>query len=106
MFHVLVMGGIALLGAEGCGSRTDLDTASGTDAAVDATRGVGDAGVDSTFPSELPSFIDAFPSELGAPPADAGRDTSFPSELPTFLPDAGTPKDATSRPDTGFPLEA
>jgi hypothetical protein len=92
MFHVLVLGGIALVGGEGCGS-TGL-TFPSKDAAADATSadGPSDAKTDEYFPSELPAYVDAgsvtgseagdaFPF-VGPPPSDAGadRDAGFPVE--------------------------
>jgi hypothetical protein len=92
MFHVLVLGGIALVGgAEACGG----DTVSIEDGGVKDATG--------EFPSELPAYVEAsvrdaveeFPSELPAfvdagvdAPAD-GHSTDaldeFPSELPVIV---------------------
>jgi len=72
MFHVIVLGGIGLVGLGGCGQ-----VATG-----DGTHVGGDDGGPDAFPVEgLPvtnqpdATFDAFPSETGAPEADA-----FPSE--------------------------
>ena len=92
MFHVLVLGGIALVGG-GCGS-TGLTFPANKDAATDATSGDGssDAEGDEYFPSELPAYVDAggvtgneagdaFPF-VGPPPSDGGtdQDAGFPTE--------------------------
>jgi hypothetical protein len=113
MFHVLVIGGIALLGPAGCGGQT------ATSPGINVKDAAADTREDVFFPSELPSFVeagreplDAFPSELAtiidAGTADAGDDAgedAFPSELPVFV-EAGT-IDATSDADVdaGFPIE-
>jgi hypothetical protein len=67
LFHVIVLGGLALIAHESCGGQT-----SGTDGGTDATE---------EFPSELPTFIDANAAETGQ--------DAFPSELPTVI-DAGS----------------
>jgi hypothetical protein len=93
MFHVLVLGGIALVGgAEACGG----DTVSIDDggAVKDATgefpselpvyveAGVRDAT--SEFPSELPVFVDAG-VDAGADRQIADARDEFPSELPIIV---------------------
>ena len=95
MFHVLVLGGIALVGAaEACGG----DTVTIDDGGVvkDATGefpselpAMGEAGVrdaTSEFPSELPVFVDA---GRDSPPSDGQvtdvRGDEFPSELPILV---------------------
>ena len=90
MFHVLVLGGIALVGGVGaCGGSVSTPTDAGS----------------RDHDSGLPSELDA--SNV----ADAGHDTGFPSELPAFVdaavgvfPDASEASDASS--DRGFPTEA
>ena len=114
MFHVLVLGGIALVApTPGCGSRTDLALGGGADAgAVPVDAHV--APVQDAFPSELPGTIpDAFPSELATPIVDATADVrvdAFPSELPTRIPDAavdvGFPSELPAFPDASHPKDA
>jgi hypothetical protein len=106
MFHVLVLGGMALVG---CGGATGTAT---------------DAGVGEPAPSDAAAADDSFPSETNASPPDAsgeppstGTDAEpqpadsghvgFPSELPPppdpvdgGAGDAGEYADAT-RPDAG-----
>jgi hypothetical protein len=92
MFHVLVVGGMTLVG-------TTVPAACGGDSSTTTSQ---DAGQDTGFPSELPAFVDAgvhdatsdFPSELPVF-VDSGVDASikdapeeFPSELPVQV-DAG-----------------
>jgi hypothetical protein len=72
MFHVIVLGGIGLLGLEGCGK-----VASG--APGDADAATPDTG------SAIDGGADAFPSETGAPAEEAGRFDAFPSETATFI---------------------
>jgi hypothetical protein len=75
MFHVLVLGGMALVG---CGG---------------ATGTVTDAGVGEPAPSDAASAEDSFPSETNAGPLDAYVST-----------DAGAPQSADSG-HVGFPSE-
>jgi len=96
MFNVLVLGGIALVGASACGGTVSAHADAGSQ--------------DSGFPSELPVQVDAagidsgFPSELGMMIGpDAGLDTGFPSELPV-VPDTGITGDAAGD-GPGFPAE-
>ena len=97
MFQVLVLGGIALVGAPpSCGG--EMSTIGDAGTTRDAFPTEGPAAVDASvrdavneFPSELPVFVDA-----------SARDAvnEFPSELPVFV-DAGADDGA---PD-GFPSE-
>jgi hypothetical protein len=94
MFHVLVLGGLALVG---CGGST-------TGAANPANGAVGSdaSAVDDAFPSETASGLVDASGSPGAPSADAGNLLEaydgghgvFPSELPPppppLLADAGT----------------
>jgi hypothetical protein len=97
MFHVLVLGGIALVAPAGCGDRTALVEVSPgetTDGAVDAAEersGLPD-GTTEEFPSEG-AFADG---GFGDASGDAD---AFPAELPVFV-DAGRPDR-----DAGFPIE-
>ena len=102
MFHVLVLGGIALVA---CGGATTTDASGLTDAEPqEASAG------DGSFPSETNAApLDAatetavvFPSETATP-----YDASFPSELPPPPPDldAGSP-DAHAASDAGAYADA
>ena len=101
MFNVLVLGGIALVGAGACGGTVSAHADAGSQ--------------DSGFPSELPVQVDAaafdsgFPSELGGMIGDAGIDTGFPSELPVVVPPDAAAGDAAvgdaAGDDSGFPAE-
>jgi len=68
MFHVIVLGGIAIVGtAPSCGARTtEADSGTMRDAPGD-------------FPSEVPAF---FAAGWADDAADASADTTFPFELP------------------------
>jgi hypothetical protein len=84
MFRVIVLGGIAIVGAQACGGS---ESTSGGDATP--SDGAADTSIDTNFPSELPSFIDT-----GTADSDASVDTNttpetFPGELPSFI-DTGT----------------
>jgi hypothetical protein len=82
MFHVLVLGGIALVAAPpACGGDTSNPSDAGTRSDGFPTEGPNvEAGVRDAvqeFPSELPAFVDApadvveeFPREGPAPPPD------------------------------------
>jgi hypothetical protein len=115
MFHVIVLGGIGLVGLDGCGRVSDggggpglLDSGSDAHVTVDAfpsetaarldafpseTATIADAFPAETatqldaFPNEGPAHFDAFPSESDTPPpeSDAG---CFPDET-AFVGDAG-----------------
>jgi hypothetical protein len=91
MFHVIVLGGIGLLGLEGCGK-----VANG--AADDADAATPDAG------STIDGGVDAFPSESGAPAEDGGRFDAFPSETATFI-DASPHEGLDSSSVDAFPTE-
>lgn len=69
MFRVIVLGGVALVGA--CGG--NVITAGGKDASADAP-GPDAALLDQGFPSELPAMIDAGPPLVDAGKADADGD--------------------------------
>jgi hypothetical protein len=76
MFHVLVLGGIALVGSEGCGGSVAVHSEAG------AQEG---GGTEGGFPSELPVQVDA------SVRADAAIDAGF-------LPETdGTTGDAAAR---------
>jgi hypothetical protein len=101
MFHVIVLGGIGLVGLGGCGQ-----VATG-----DGTHVGGDAGGPDAFPVEgLPvthppdATFDAFPSETGAPEADA-----FPSEtaqqVDAFPSEGLVAADSGGPPPDAFPSE-
>jgi hypothetical protein len=75
MFHVLVLGGIALVGS-GCGGSV----------AVHSEAGPQDGGTEGGFPSELPVQVDA------SVPADAAIDVGFPSETNSAVGDAAAPE--------------
>jgi hypothetical protein len=90
MFHVLVLGGIALVGGGGaCGSSGLVFPAK--DAATDSAAADGgsdaESDADAYFPSELPAHVDA-----GGVLGDDGGDA--------------LPLDAGSDQDAGFPVEA
>jgi len=102
MFNVLVLGGIALVGASACGGTVSAHADAGSQ--------------DSGFPSELPVQGDAaaidsgFPSEAGGmTDSDAGLDTGFPTELPVMVgPDAAASDAAVgdaAGDGSGFPAE-
>src|ERR1700722_8242820 len=114
MFHVIVLGGIALVGCGGTVSLVNGEDGSvdgATDAFPHEGKVISDAFPTDTppaegFPSELPAMIDAtvdgFPSETDM--ADVRTD-SFPSEGPIMgdsATDAGSPSDAG--PKDGFPM--
>ena len=91
MFKVIVLGGVALVGAQACGSESSTTT---------SDAGVNDSAAD-TFPGELPAFIDSGTDTSADTASDAGPET-FPGELPTQI-DTGT--DTSDAPDDGFPPE-
>jgi hypothetical protein len=72
MFHVIVLGGIGLLGLEGCGKVANA-------ADDDGDAATSDSG------SAIDGGADAFPSETGAYYEDAGHFDAFPSETATFV---------------------
>lgn len=102
MFHVLVLGGMALVAPAACGDRTALPgeaAAEAVDASLDAAdeRTVFPDGSTEEFPSEG-IFFDG--SLVVPDSGDAsGHADAFPSELPV-IPDAGQPDR-----DAGFPIE-
>ena len=100
MFHVIVLGGLALVGLEGCGAVADKGGGpEPLDAAIDGHLTDAHSTVDG-FPVEgLSVIVDAFPSET------ATQIDAFPSEGPAF-PDA-FPSESDPRPvDAGcFPQE-
>ena len=92
MFRVIVLGGVALVGAQACGGQESSGPA---DASTDATS---EEGTDTYFPGELPVFVDS-----GT--IDTAPET-FPGELPVFV-DTGTDAgDADGDTEDGFPHEA
>jgi hypothetical protein len=107
MFHVIVLGGIGLVGLGGCGK---VASAGGGDGGTepDATShgdgfpAEGLMVMVDAFPSETAVEVDAFPSETGVQP------DAFPMEGPAMLVDSGpVPQvDATVGEDAGcFPQE-
>ena len=88
LFHVVVLGGLALVADQACGGAT-----------TDIGNQQRDGGTDAeSFPSELPVFVD---SGDGSSSSSSG----FPSELPVFV-DAGVPnQDAGNDAGRGFPSE-
>jgi hypothetical protein len=86
MFHVLVLGGLALVG---CGGAVGVDKGTTDAAPSDATS------TDEFFPTETANFAyDASGSPADAPSAALEDGSSFPSELPPVPPPALDAQDA------------
>ena len=84
MFRVLVVGGLALVGAQACGGSESTSNGDAT-----PSEGGADTSIDTNFPSELPSFIDTGTAETDAGVDTATNPETFPGELPSFV-DTGT----------------
>ena len=81
MFHVLVLGGIALVGGA-CGSQVATPKGSKDAAVGDAGASDAPAEMDVGFPSELPAVLDSsFATDAGNA-SDGGADAFFPMEAP------------------------
>ena len=98
MFQVIVLGGIALVGAPA------LPIAAGCGGAISSRSVPADAGnepTDAAFPSEIAPYMDSgFPQET----APEAIDSSFPNEGPAIF-DSGSPTDASTTFDSSFPNE-
>lgn len=81
MFHVLVLGGIALTA---CGG-----------AVTTSSRGTDSGSGEDAFPQEGPAQVDAFPTET------AQQVDAFPSESPCHPPSCGGPVEAGPDVDSG-----
>jgi hypothetical protein len=84
MFHVLVLGGIALVGGGACGGGASVPAEAGTreagfpsELAVRADASV----VDASFDTGLPSFGSDASTGGRADASDAAFETSFPMEV-------------------------